>query len=115
MGIGTFIMEEYEKIADIKRHLNIDFNDDDAYLSDLIATAGDVISTFLNRPLSDFRDSDGRLIPSVRHAIRLLVGTWYANREGVAYATPSEIPYTLAFMLTPLKRFVSADSGEEEA
>jgi hypothetical protein len=41
----------------------------------------------------------------VRHAIRLLVGHWYANRETVAdtRGTPGELPMTVAWLLDPLR------------
>ena len=93
------------EIQDIKKHLNIDFADDDAYISELIDAAASVISTHLNRPLSEFVDSDGKLSPEIRHAVRLLVGNRYANREPVAYASASNVPYTLSYILTPLKRY----------
>lgn len=96
-------------LQDIKKHLNIDFDDDDSYLSDLIVAAEEAISTYLNRPMSDFRKEDGTLSPSVKHAVRLMVGAWYANREPVTYGTASTVPYTLGWILTPLKRFVTEE------
>jgi hypothetical protein len=41
----------------------------------------------------------------VRHAIRLLVGHWYANREAVAdtRGTPGELPMTVTWLLDPLR------------
>ena len=105
-------MTDQEKTEDIKKHLNIDFDDDDAYLLTLIAAAEEAISTYVNRPMSDFTGEDGEVTPAVRHAVRLLVGTWYANRESVSYGSPSDIPYTLGFILTPLKRFVTPETEE---
>lgn len=79
----------YTEIQDMKRHLNVDFDDDDAYISDLIDTAEVAISTYLNRPLCEFIGQDGCLLPTLKHAVRLLVGNWYANRE------PSHMPRRL--------------------
>ena len=99
----------YTEIQDMKRHLNVDFDDDDAYISDLIDVAEEAISTYLNRPLCEFIGQDGCLKPTLKHAVRLLVGNWYANREPVAYASATNVPYTLDYLLLPLKRFVTEE------
>jgi uncharacterized phiE125 gp8 family phage protein len=42
----------------------------------------------------------------VRHAIRLIVGNWYANREGTAVdvrGTPAELPLAVTWLLEPLR------------
>ncbi len=106
-------MSDEEKIRDIKKHLNIDFDDDDAYLLTLLKAAEQAISSYVNRPMTDFQDAEGDMEPAVLHAVRLLAGTWYANRESVSYGSPSDIPYTLGFILTPLKRFVTPETEEE--
>ena len=94
-------------IDDLKKHLNIDHDEDDAYIEDLISVAQDAVETYINRPLADMVDSEGKLKPAVRHACRLLVGTWYANRESVVFSTPSELPDGVVALLLPLRRFVS--------
>lgn len=94
-------------VDDLKKHLNIDHNEDDAYIADLISVAEDAVETYINRPLVDFVDAEGTLKPAVRHACRLLVGTWYANRESVVFSTPSELPDGVVALLLPLRRFVS--------
>jgi uncharacterized phage protein (predicted DNA packaging) len=94
-------------IDDLKKHLNIDHNEDDAYIEELIAVAEDAVGTYLNRPLFDYMDAEGRIKPAIRHACRLLVGTWYANRESVVFSTPSELPDGVVALLLPLRRFVT--------
>jgi uncharacterized phiE125 gp8 family phage protein len=42
----------------------------------------------------------------VRHAMRLLVGNWYANREGAVVdtrGTPAELPLAVKWLLEPLR------------
>ena len=95
------------EIDDLKKHLNIDHNEDDAYIEELIAVAEDAVGTYLNKPLDDYMDAEGRLKPAIRHACRLLVGTWYANRESVVFSTPSELPDGVVALLLPLRRFVT--------
>lgn len=94
-------------VDDLKKHLNIDHNEDDAYISELISVAEDAVEAYVNRPIEDFVDAEGNVKPAIRHACRLLVGTYYANRESVVYSTPSELPDGVVALLLPLRRFVS--------
>ena len=95
-------------IEDLKKHLNIDHDEDDAYIQELISVAEDAVETYINRPISDYADAEGKITkPAIRHACRLLVGTWYANRESVVFSTPSELPDGVVALLLPLRRFVS--------
>lgn len=94
-------------VDDLKKHLNIDHDEDDAYIEDLISVAEDAVATYINRPLDDMVDDKGKIKPAIRHACRLLVGTWYANRESVVFSTPSELPDGVVALLLPLRRFVS--------
>ena len=97
-------------VDDLKKHLNIDHDEDDAYIADLISVAQDAVETYLNRPIVDFVDARGTLKPAIRHACRLLVGTYYANRESVVFSTPSELPDGVIALLLPLRRFVTPDN-----
>lgn len=94
-------------IDDIKKHLNIDHDEDDAYLDELISVAEDAVESYLNKPLAECVDSAGNLKPAVRHACRLLIGTWYANRESVVFSSPSLLPDGVAALLMPLRNFVT--------
>ena len=98
----------YITVEDLKKHLNVDHSEDDDYIGELSEVAEDAVAEYLNRPISDFV-TDGKLKASVRHAIRLLVGTWYASRESVAFATPSVMPDGVYALLMPLRRFVSEE------
>ena len=89
----------YISIEDIKRHLNIDYEEDDQYLVDLIESAEAAIEKFIQQPLKDLEDEDGMIPADLRHAIRLMVGGFYANREPAAFAASSEIPFGLHFLL----------------
>lgn len=99
----------YITIEDLKKHLNVDHSEDDAYIEELAEVAEDAVAEYLNRPLTDFVGDAGVLKASVRHAIRLLVGTWYASRESVAFASPSVMPDGVYALLLPLRRFVSEE------
>lgn len=102
----------YLTVDELKKHLNVDHDEDDAYIEELIAVAEDSVAVFLNRELKELTDTDGKLKPSVRHACRLLVGTWYASRESVAFATPSALPDGVYHLLMPLRQFVTPSEEE---
>lgn len=97
-------------VDDLKKHLNIDHDEDDAYIEDLIAVAEDAVATYLNQPIAEFVDAEGHMKPAIRHACRLLVGTYYANRESVVYSAPSELPDGVVALLLPLRRFVTSSN-----
>lgn len=99
----------YLTIEDLKKHLNVDHSEDDDYIQELIEVAEDHVAALLNAPLSDYVDGEN-LKASVKHAIRLLVGTWYASRESVAFATPSVLPDGVSALLMPLRKFVKQES-----
>lgn len=85
-----------------KKHLNIDddYKEDDSYIIALIGAAEDAIAKFCNiKNLSKLVDPDTGYIPeSVRHAVLLLVGSWYANREAVSNLAVNKVPYGLEFL-----------------
>lgn len=99
----------YLTVEDLKKHLNVDHSEDDIYIGDLIEVAEDHVATYLNAQLTEFVE-DGKLKASVKHAIRLLVGTWYASRESVAFATPSVLPDGVYALLLPLRKFVTKEA-----
>ena len=43
-------------VEDLKKHLNIDHDEDDAYIQELISVAEDAVETYINRPISDYAD-----------------------------------------------------------
>ena len=69
----------YILIEDIKKHLNIDYEEDDTYIAELIEAAEDAVQKFIQQPLEGLVDEDGKIPVSLRHAIRLMVGGFYAT------------------------------------
>lgn len=91
----------------LKKHLNIDedYISDDEYLKALCKAAECAVENHIARPLSEIVDEHGRLPAAVKHAILLLVGHFYANRESVSFATASEIPLAYQYLLQPYKSY----------
>ena len=83
-----------------KKHLLIDdsFTADDLYILDLITVAEDSVSQHLNVTLDELLVG-GSLPPAVMHAMLLLIGNLYANREPVAQGTVTKVPLTYEKLL----------------
>ena len=92
----------YVTLEALKQHLRVEYTADDAYLTTLISVAEVSIGNELGKPLADFA-TDGVLPTPLVHAIKVLCGDLYNNRESVAFATPHEVPRTLDYLLQPYK------------
>lgn len=93
----------------VKKHLNIDkdFKDDDLYILDLITVAEESISKHIDIPLENLV-GDGSLLPSpIVHAMLLLIGNLYANREPVSFGTVVKIPLSYEYLLGFYKNYNS--------
>ena len=99
----------YLSVADVKRHLIIDHNDDDLYLADLITVAQDAVRRDLNLySLKEIEDSTGMLPPAVLQAMLLLIGTLYANRETVTYGNvPHIVPHSYEYLLDLSRNYIN--------
>lgn len=64
-------------VEETKRHLNITSSDDDALIADLIASAEAYTDRWLEAKLADLDPVPADL----KHAIKMLVGHFYENRE----------------------------------
>lgn len=96
----------YIAVRDVKRHVNVDHDEDNGYLSELIEVAEVALSKLINTDLSDYVTHDAEteqdiLEAPLRHAIRLIVGNLYANREPASYAKANTVAFTLSFLVAP--------------
>ncbi len=91
----------------LKKHLNIDesFIDDDEYIKALCLAAEQAVENHIARPLSEIVDNSGKLPPAVKHAILLMVGHLYADRESIAFANASVVPLAYEYLLQPYKSY----------
>jgi len=103
-------------LDEAKKHLNLEsyFTEDDNYISSLIDVSFFSIKNICRNTTwvdtsgitgnTDFADYSitGTTIPLViKHAILLMVGNLYANREPVSFGSPQKVPYTLEYLLEP--------------
>lgn len=89
-------------LLDIKKHLNIEesFTDDDKYLEQLIDVAYSALSLHLDLTIEEVAQE-----APLNHAVKLLVGNLYMNREPVTFNTTVTIPYTLDYLIAPYKNY----------
>ena len=98
----------YLDLSTIKQHLIIDHSDDDRYLCDLETVAEDAVRRDLNLySLKDIEDCNGMLPASVLHAMLLLIGSMYSNREAVTFATPHEVPLAYSYLLSLYRNYIN--------
>lgn len=92
----------------LKSHVRADdFAEDDAYLQHLLDTAEQHVADSTNRSLADLVELGGGELPySITHAVLLLAGHWYNQREAVAGVAMAEVPYTLQALIKPYRRLV---------
>lgn len=92
-------MARYLELEEVKSHLVVDSTVDDAYIGRLMEVAEGTVEAELDRPLIGLEDAQGNLPAPVRHAMLLVVGTLYANREAVAVGVSAvKLPYTLDWL-----------------
>lgn len=98
----------YLTVADIKRHLIIDHQDDDLYLADLEQVAEDAVKRDLNLySLKEIEDCSGMLPSAVTQAMLLLIGSLYANRESVSYGSPHPVPHSYEYLLDLYRNYIN--------
>lgn len=90
----------YLNLELIKTHLNLqNFSDDDKYLQHLGSAVEFVVERDIDKKLSKIAEENGgEFPPSLLHAMLLLLGTYYANRENISYASCVEVPKTYAYI-----------------
>lgn len=93
-------MRYIQDIDILKNHCNIDedYYSDDRYLVQLEEVAENIVEKEIDHPLCDLEDDSGNIPAALQHAILLLVGNFYANRESVAFANSYEIPYSFKYL-----------------
>lgn len=88
-------------LNEIKQHLNLeaDWHCEDQYLQSLIGAAKQVVEMHICDDIDG--KSEGQL--PLAHAIKLLVGTWYMNRESLSNLQKGNHSYE--YILSLYKRY----------
>lgn len=89
-------------ITNLKKHLRVDFSDDDALITSKIAAAQDHIERYLGYKIEEEYPPAGSppvstVPPALVEAVCQLVGHWYENREAVIVGVSAdELPLNVA-------------------
>lgn len=89
-------------LDEAKKHLNVEHNEDDAYIAELIAVAEQTISSLINRPLKDVL-LQGELPAPLKHAQKIIIAKLYAYREGDKPGKAEEVAFTLSNLFMPYR------------
>jgi uncharacterized phage protein (predicted DNA packaging) len=94
-------MTEPISLQEARRHLRIEFDEDDELIQGLIVAAREYAEGFMNRPLVAEDDEEAPEIKQKwKQAMLLLIGHWYEHRESVITGSISaEIPMTTDMLL----------------
>lgn len=94
-------------LEEAKRHLQIDldFEGDDLYIESLIEVAEAGVADHLKY---DSLDGVFPILPlPIKHAILLMVGNLYSNREPAAFAQSYRVPLSYEYLLGPYIKYGS--------
>lgn len=98
----------YLELDDIKKHCNVDsfFTDDDGYIASIGEAVERIVEMNIDDSLEDVAAENGGDIPqALKQGMLLLCGTFYANRESVAYGTPHEVPHAYPYIIALFQRY----------
>ena len=100
-----------------KKHLIVDFDDDDQLIEGYIAASSSFVQEYLNRTYTAQSGSEGVTdAPApVVTAVLILVATLYRDRaEQHVNATPMVLPSTVRMLLAPYRDFCPVSEGASE-
>ena len=98
----------YLDLETVKKHLLVDstFTDDDSYITELIQVAENAVEVNLGIALKELEDGEGNLPHSITHAMLLMAGNLYANREPVVLGVTSvELPFSYRYLVGLYKKW----------
>ncbi len=87
--------------------MNIDksFEGDDEYLLYLMKVVKDIVEKDIDIKFEDLADDD--LPDALVHAMLLLIGNFYANRESISYSNITEVPYSYKYILSMFRDYTN--------
>lgn len=90
----------------LKSHVRADdFDDDDRYLSALLEAAETAVLRRTRRSPSELLEMGCGFFPrELTHAVLLLAGEWYAQREAASAGERRPIPYGVDALVKPFTR-----------
>lgn len=95
----------------VKKHLYVDYEDDDDYLFMLFEVAKGIVQQHLHwKEMPDYKE----LPKPVQHAILLMIGHLYKNREITTTTSQADVPLGFEYLLSPFITYHEYPEEEEE-
>lgn len=97
----------YITLEQAKQHLlvDMDFIADDSYIEDLVTVAEDSVKQHLDVVTLEELETGGKLPPAIVHAMLLMIGNFYANREPVSFTTVAKLPLSYEYLIGLYKHY----------
>lgn len=107
LGLGHLTWEEVEpwcSLDGLKRHLIVEHDVDDELIKEYAVASWNLVETTIERSVKGlFEQYDGIMPPTLIHAVRLLVGRYYAEREGESFTNRRDMSFSISALLMPYK------------
>ena len=98
----------------IKKHLNMndDYTAEDDYLTMLGGAVEEVIAKHIDDDLETLAKNNNDQLPlPLVQACLLLLGTYYSNRENVAYTNAVEVPMSYTYLLDLYRNYGGSETN----
>lgn len=77
---------------------------DDELIKEYAVASWNLVETIIERSVKElFEQYDGIMPPTLIHAVRLLVGRYYAEREGESFTNRRDMSFSISALLMPYK------------
>lgn len=107
LGLGHLTWDEVSpwcSLDSLKRHLIVEHDVDDELIQEYAVASWNLVEVTIERSLKElFEQYDGIMPPTLIHAVRLLVGRYYAEREGESFTNRRDMSFSISALLMPYK------------
>lgn len=100
-------------IADIKKQLRVDFDDEDDVLELYGSAAEDTVLNCLNRTYQDVLEEYGEVPAAIRQATLMLVDSSYNHRSPAEPTQMYYVTYGFDILIKPYMRLISSDNKSQ--
>ncbi len=100
-------------IADIKKQLRLDFDDEDDVLDLYGSSAEDTVLNYLNRTYQDVLEEYGEVPAAIRQATLMLVDNSYQHRSPAEPTQMYYVMYGFDVLVKPYMRLTSSDNKSQ--
>ncbi|HLO59828.1 MAG TPA: head-tail connector protein [Bacteroidales bacterium] len=98
-------MATYTTLEEVKKHLNVDFTDDDTYIASLQDLVEELVAIDIGQPLSELEVED-EIPKGLVHAMKIIIGHFYLVREPVSIGVNVvKIPFSYEYLIAPYKNY----------